>query len=370
MAVKTSKNRDLPPKMFRRIRTLKSGKLWIGYYYDGRQEGKRVEIPLGTDFDAAKKKWAELEQTKVVEEDSKTLGWLFTKYQNEIIPKKAPRTQKDNLAELKQLRSAFEDAPIDSVTASHIAQYRDARTAKIRANREMALLSHIYNTAIEWGFAKDNPVAKVRKNKEAGRSYYAYDDVFFSVYKHACQELKDLLMVAYLSGQRPADVHKIRVSHITTDHLLVDQNKTGQKLKIKLNDDKGRTPLGLILDDILSRKKDSSPFLITVNGNEMTYTMRRKRFDIARLNAIDEALANHDKELADRIKEFQFRDTRPKAASDMNDINLASKLLGHSKEQITRMVYIRTGQEVESLNVNLQDNDAETIRNMRKLIKN
>lgn len=113
-----------------------------------------------------KRNGAELEQTKIVEEDTKTLGWLFTKYQNEIIPKKAPRTQKDNLAELKQLRSAFEDAPIDSVTASHIAQYRDARTAKVRANREMALLSHIYNLAIEWGFAKDNPVAKSERIKK------------------------------------------------------------------------------------------------------------------------------------------------------------------------------------------------------------
>lgn len=64
MALKTSKNRDLPPKMFRRIRTLKSGKLWIGYYYYGRQEGKRVEIPLGTDFDAAKKKWGRIRTDK------------------------------------------------------------------------------------------------------------------------------------------------------------------------------------------------------------------------------------------------------------------------------------------------------------------
>ena len=41
---------------------------------------------------------------------------------------------------------------------------------------------------------------------------------------------------------------------------------------------------------------------------------------------------------------------RPKAASDMNNIELASKLLGHTKEEITRKVYIRIGQEVEPLN--------------------
>ncbi len=59
---------------------------------------------------------------------------------------------------------------------------------------------------------------------------------------------------------------------------------------------------------------------------------------------------NNDEELAKRIKEFQFKDLRPKAASDMNNIELASKLLGHTKEEITRKVYIRIGQEVEPLN--------------------
>ncbi len=43
--------KDLPPRMLERRRTLKSGKVWVGYYYDGRDEaGKRKEIPLGTDL--------------------------------------------------------------------------------------------------------------------------------------------------------------------------------------------------------------------------------------------------------------------------------------------------------------------------------
>lgn len=46
---------------------------------------------------------------------------------------------------------------------------------------------------------------------------------------------------------------------------------------------------------------------------------------------------------------FQFRDLRPKAATDMDDLNLASKLLGHSKEKITQLIYIRKGQEVTPL---------------------
>ncbi|MFD1260640.1 tyrosine-type recombinase/integrase [Entomomonas asaccharolytica] len=349
MRKKKPENRDLPPHMFRRNRLLKNGKMWIGYYYDCRKNGKRKEIPLGTDLDKAKIKWAELEMTEAPK-DIKTLGYVFDRYENEIIPSKAPKTQSDNRDSLRQLRKVFDDAPIDEITSHHIAQYRDARTAKVRANREMSLLSHIYNIAKEWGYVTYNPVTGVRKNKEKLRDYYADDEVFLAVYKHSPQELKDAMMIAYFTGQRPADAIKIRLSHITEDHLFIGQNKTTHKLRIKLNNETGRTGLGLLIDDILKRKNDSSPYLITIKDRGMTYSMRRYRFENARNTAINEALANNDEEFAKHIKEFQFKDLRPKAASDMNNIELASKLLGHTKEEITKKIYIRVGQEVEPVN--------------------
>lgn len=358
MRYKQPQNRDLPPRMLRRTRTLKNGKQWVGYYYDGRVNGKRKEIPLGTDLDEAKKKWAELDM-KEPPKDIKTLGYLFAKYENDILPNHPIGTQKDYKNSLKQLRKVFEDAPIDEVTPYIIAQYRDARTAKVRANREMAVLSIIYNLAIEWGIAKNNPVTGVRKNKENPRDYYADDEVFLAVHKHAPQELQDAMMIAYFTGQRPADAIKIRLSNITEDHLFIGQNKRGHKLRIKLNNEQGRTGLGMLIDDILKRKNDDSPYLITIKDRGMTYSMRRYRFENARIDAVNEALANNDEELANRIKEFQFKDLRPKAASDMNDITLASKLLGHTKEAITRKVYIRIGQEVEPLNRNVNILDKE-----------
>jgi len=144
MRPKKPSNRDIPLRMIKRQRRLKSGKIWIGYYYDGRDEnGKRVEIPLGTDLDEAKVEWARLERIKIPL-SNRLMAGLFDRYQREIIPSKAPRTQKDNLKELANLRKAFADAPIEAITPQVIAQYRDARTAKTRGNREIALLSHIF----------------------------------------------------------------------------------------------------------------------------------------------------------------------------------------------------------------------------------
>lgn len=94
MRIKKATNRDLPPRMLRRVRNLKSGAQWVGYYYDGRDEnGKRVEIPLGTDLDVAKMEWARLDR-KATPKIARLLVDVFNRYEREVIPGKMPRTQR------------------------------------------------------------------------------------------------------------------------------------------------------------------------------------------------------------------------------------------------------------------------------------
>ncbi|MNJ67571.1 hypothetical protein D3C77_637550 [compost metagenome] len=59
------------------------------------------------------------------------------------------------------------------------------------------------------------------------------------------------------------------------------------------------------------------------------------------------AIENQDKELAEQIKQFQFRDIRPKAASEIGDLTHASRLLGHTDKRITETVYRRVGEVVK-----------------------
>lgn len=55
------------------------------------------------------------------------------------------------------------------------------------------------------------------------------------------------------------------------------------------------------------------------------------------------AVAAGDQVLASRISQFQFRDIRPQAASEIVDVDQASLLLGHTKGDITGRVYRRVG---------------------------
>lgn len=342
MRPRNTENRDLPPGMVRRNRPRKNGKVWTGYYY---RDASGKEIPLGTDLNKARLKWAELE-AKEKPADLTTMKGIFDRYVRDVIPKKGERTQKDNMAELKQLRPTFDEAPIDSITPFNIAGYRDARSAKVRANREIALLSHVFNMAREWGLTeRENPCQGIRKNKEAPRDYYANAAVWDAVYAVAEQELKEAMDLGYLTGQRPADVLIMRSDDTEGDYFLVTQGKTGQKLRILMRTDSGENSLGRLVREIGERNAGhpSKYLLINKHGKRMTKGMLRLRWDKAREKAQQNAVEQGDPLLAAKIRGFQFRDIRPKAASEIIDIGDASLLLGHSKQEITKRVYRRIG---------------------------
>lgn len=342
MRPRKTENRDLPPGMVRRKRPRKNGTVWVGYYY---RDVNGKELPLGGDLDKARLKWAELE-AKAKPADLKIMKGIFDRYERDIIPKKAPRTQKDNKAELKHLRKGFEGAPIDAITPSMVAQYRDARTAKTRANREIALLSHVFNMAREWGFTeRENPCAGVRKNKEKVRDYYANDMVWAAVYGEAPQELKDAMDLAYLTGQRPADVIAMKKGDVEGDFLTVQQGKTSKRLRIQMQTDGVKNSLGLLIDNITARNKHhiSQHFVLSKTGMRVSQQMLRNRWDDAREKAVDLAASEGRDSDAEKIRQFQFKDIRPKAASEITDIADASLLLGHSEQEITKRVYRRIG---------------------------
>ena len=359
-----SVNPDMPPRLQPVTRTLKSGKVWTSYYYNGRDEnGNRKMIPLGKDLDAAKRKWAELE-CKPVPAEAGTMRVVFDRHEREIVPTKAPRTQTNNRLELKPLRAIFDSAPIDAITPQHIAQYRDnrwtktrtlkdgteipARRATVAANRELALFSTVWNHAREWVFtAKANPCEGVKKHKETPRDFYADSAVWDAVRDAGGDDLRDAMDLAYLTAQRVADVLKMTQRDIENDALGVRQGKTSKRLGIMLTDPEtgARTELGQLLDRITARPVRSLWLLATPTGRRMSSGMLRLRFVAARTKAAEDAEQRGEQELAGKIRRFQFRDARPKAASEMK-LEDAQRLLGHSKEQMTKAVYRRIGEKV------------------------
>ena len=189
----------------------------------------------------------------------------------------------------------------------------------------------------------------MRENKEAPRDYYAEADVWDAVFAAGTQVLRDAMDLAYLTGQRPAYVLKMSELDIRNDELHVLQNKTTHTLRIRMHVDGEPTQLGACVDRLMARpvKSMTGALVCTETGQQLTLKMLRDRFDAARAAAAASAEKAWNTDMARRIKAFQFRDIRPKAASEIASLEDASKLLGHTNKQITQKVYRRVGEVVK-----------------------
>ena len=107
--------------------------------------------------------------------------------------------------------------PIDAIAPIHVREYIYIRgqAAKVRANRKKALLAHIFNKGREWGYTSlQNPYQGVKGFKETGRSRYITDAEFDQVKAQAHFTVVDAMDLALLTGQRPADVLKLKRTDI------------------------------------------------------------------------------------------------------------------------------------------------------------
>lgn len=332
MGRKRSRFHHLPPRMVARVR----GKVTY-YYYDQRPK-KPGEVALGKVYADAVRKWADLEATG---HDAVPTVILFRhaaeRYQRDVIPKKRERTQVDNLHEMAKLLAFFEDAPLASIRPLHVNQYIDWRTkqgttALVRANREVALFSHVWNKARTWGYTDAaNPCKGVERSKERGRKVYVEDDLLALVYDKADQPLRDAIDLAYLSGQRVADTRGFDETDIRDGWLHVKQAKTDERRRISVQGD-----LAAVIERIRQRKRACVVYhtrlIVGEDGRPLGKDALRYRFDRAREAAgVDKAA-------------FQFRDLRAKAATDKaetaGDIRQAQKQMGHGSVTTTEK-YVR-----------------------------
>jgi integrase len=317
-------NFDDPPRFHRK------GRVW--YHVSGSLP--RVWTKLSDDRAEALRLWAQREGVK--EDDStKLFSVVARRYVREVFPTKAYQTRRDNDKELANLLRVFGHMPVDAIAPMHIREYMDIRgqVAKVRANREKALFSHMFNKAREWGYTSvPNPCQGVKGFKETGRSRYITDAEFDLVKAQAHFTVVDAMDLALMTGQRPADVLKLKRTDIRDGALWIVQNKTGARLGIELVGE-----LASIVNRIDARpRKAISPFLIQdENGQPLTNGALRSRFNKAR------TLAKVD---------FQFRDIRGKAATDTGNLAHSQKLLGHKNRDMTEhYVKARMGERVQPL---------------------
>ena len=136
--------------------------------------------------------------------------------------------------------------------------------------------------------------------------------------------------LAYITGQRQADLLKIKHSEISEEGIFFEQNKTGTKIIVVWSD-----ALRKVVDRAKKAFPDSSEYLV-VNSRGQKYGSSGIQTAWQRLivDCVDK----------ESIKErFTFRDIRAKARSDGDD----KKLLGHANPEAMAKIYQRKPVKVQ-----------------------
>lgn len=341
MGRKPTVNLNMPPNM--RPRSRRGGKI---YYYLRTGGIPRKEIPLGSDFILALRKYADLMQIGVPDRAT-TFGDLEEKYVKSALPKLAASTARMYRSDVKHLLASFRDAPLGQIKPMHIKLFLDDHYDKATtANRCKRLFSTMWNHARGWGYTDlPNPCEGIKGYSLEKRTTYITDAIFNAVYEHASASLRDAMDLAYLTGQRPADALRMSVHDLVDGHLIVTQAKTQQPLRIIIGG-----ALADLLERIQARKAGSkiitAALLTNTNGKRLTAPVLRNHFDAAR-----NAAAIEHPGMAESIKNFHFYDIRAKAADDTSDSRgdqAASDLLGHDSIKTTQRHYLRRGKIVGS----------------------
>jgi integrase len=347
----------------------------FGIYYYRPKEGKPIN--LGREEAEALRRYREL-----VPDNRKltTMGDVFDRYLIEIIPTKAPRTQLDNTTELGNLRRSFGHFLPDEITAQDIYKYMDGRGAPVRANREIALLSHIFKKAIRWGVVKRNPCVKgeVERNPEVPRNRYVTDRELDFFKQHASPMIRAYCDFKYLTGMRKGDILTLQKSALQDDGIRYMQRK-GRRRNPRTGERSGKErlvewspELREVVERILAlrrgrgrrmknpknacgwgprRAAPETIYLFATLDGTPYYDERQARasgFDTIWHRYLQKAKASAEAE-GWRLEHFTEHDIRAKSGSDAEDAGQRGhKLLGNSEKQF-RAAYDRGVERVAPL---------------------
>lgn len=324
------------PRLRSHSRKRKSGKVTTYYFYDMRPEGK-PDVPLGTDHAKALAQWDEIHNR--APRIKGTLQEAFSRWREEVLPTYRASTRRDYAQLLGAIEKVFGEATWDGIELTDLRDYLKKRSAKTRGNREMSLLSIVWNWARLEGLTTLHfPAAGLSrskwKNKERARRFEVTDELFAAVYSDGDQVLRDCMDLASATGMRLTDCRTILLPK--GDLLRLDASKTGKTADFDL-------ALSEVLPELVARRRavktTTLMLLVTPTGRAVSAGMLRDRWDLARLRAGIRAKIANDDELADQIAAMWLRDMRKRAADLAESDEAAADLLQHGDKRLTRAHY-------------------------------
>lgn len=312
-------------------------------------ENKKL-FRLGKSLSEAHHNWADrIGPTQ----NSGTIDQLLDRYSLEIVSKKATTTQMGNLQQIKTLRAAMGNWRLSDVKPQKIYEYVDKRSAKVNARREVALLSHAFTKAVQWGYVDRHPfLRQVRFEGEKARTRYVEDwelEECFNLAPRrgggndATKLIQAYLRLKMLLGLRQGDILRLKISDFTDEGIPVGTSKTGKRIVFSW------TPS-------LRAAVEAAKILRPVDISPWLFCTRRGECYVKEHNGIASGFQSMWQRFMARViaetkvtEKFTEHDIRAKVGSDAESDTRAQAILGHDNMATTKRAYRRRPEVVVPL---------------------
>jgi integrase len=220
---------------------------WMSYSFRGRQVRKSTGTTnkkvADTILSKVKTQIAEGDYLESMRGKNKTFADAAERYLKEVTPDKKPNTQRDDKFYAKTLCKFFGEFYLNEITADLITQYLLKRKKKVgpsSINRELAFFSASFNKAYKlWGWCRENPVSKIKREKEKKRVKYFSDEEFSKIFALLADWVKPIVLLAKNTGLRLSNLANLRwvEVHLKNKIIILDGEvmKNAETLGMPLN---------------------------------------------------------------------------------------------------------------------------------------
>ncbi len=133
---------------------------------------------------------------------------------------------------LKPLTKFFGKYCLDEIDLHRVQQYRNTRlsdqavnrgreVSKTTVNRELAILRHAMNKAVEWGYLRFNLVERIKMEKEPKQERIFSDEEISALIAEASPPLKYFILIAVNTGCRLSEITGLRWSEIDLKRKVI-----------------------------------------------------------------------------------------------------------------------------------------------------
>jgi integrase len=320
-----------------RKRVNKKKTVWQIDYYDPQGRRVRKNFPLRKDAEAyLGKAQAAIKERRYhhvfeVRQDAvTTFNELADRYVENFGSQRSFEGFKRHV--VRDLRKVFGERQLSEITYLDLETYRNQRKAKptkagkpradASVNRDMAILGHMLNKAVEWGMLEASPLEKGKRlmfKENNQRLRFLSEEEIERLLQSCTPHLRPIVEVALLTGMRREELLGLKWEQVRNGFIYLTETKAGKSRQIPINERSAQ-----ILRELRQKNQLKTPYVFCSSDGKRFLRVKRSFASACRRAGIEE---------------FRFHDLRHTFASHLvmkgASLKAVQELLGHADLKMT-----------------------------------